>query len=107
MSQRVPCGRLTPRWSRPNGHSAFGIAFTAGLTALSSIVCVGPPFERRSSIFGRTFSRSVPTDANAQPSVLATRFRPAEATFWLQFAPSGAVFSPRSVALSVVVPPST
>ncbi len=107
ISQREPCGRFTPRWSRVTGHCAFGIAFSAGLPVRSAIVCVGPPFALSWPIFGASPVLSVPIAANVHPSVLATRLRPAEATLWLQFGPDGAVFSPSSVARSVVVPPST
>ena len=43
MSQRpvFGCGRGRPRWSRGNGHSAFGIAFFAGLVLLIGIVANG------------------------------------------------------------------
>src|SRR6187551_272756 len=108
MSQRpvFGCGRGRPRWSRGNGHSAFGIAFFAGLVLLIGIVAVGPPCApSRPSIAGSPIL-SVPMTAKVQPSVLATRFRPAEATVWEQFGPSGAAFSARIDASRVVVPDS-
>jgi len=47
ISQCVPCGRVTPRWSTPfTGHAAqieSSPPFIAGLPATSAIVCVGPP----------------------------------------------------------------
>lgn len=44
MSHPVPCGRATPRWSRPEQPVAvFGIASTAGLLAASAYVSVFPP----------------------------------------------------------------
>ncbi len=109
MSQRpfFGCGRLTPRWSRVTGHSAFGIAFRAGLPARSAIVCVGPPFAFSWAIFAASPVLSVPIAANPQPIVLAIRLRPADATLWLQLAPDGAVLSASSEARRVVVPPST
>src|SRR5579875_156454 len=47
MSQPVPCGRLTPRWSvlPAQPWALAGMALTAGLDGDSAIVWVGPPLD--------------------------------------------------------------